>query len=238
MDRFLREFAAVEDESNRGPEVENVAVTTYKAADGQSPAAVLPKVFRTEPNVVVVRDLPDAETVALICRERGRVGPLVHRDASGRRTAPRRCCGCLMLKAPPEEVAAGRLRRVVPAAGAETVRHAARSPMPPRPRSSSNWAFPRGACGRFIAPTSPSPTKARKTSAASAAASATRAKRPSSSCSWLDDTVREVLAATPKLDLLRQAARKAGMKSLQEEGILLVARGVTSLPELMRVMKQ
>ena len=54
----------------------------------------------------------------------------------------------------------------------------------------------------------------------------------------LDDNVRKVLAATPKLDVLRQAARKAGMKSLQEEGILLVARGVTSLPELMRVMKQ
>ena len=54
----------------------------------------------------------------------------------------------------------------------------------------------------------------------------------------LDDNVRKVLAATPKLDLLRQAAHKAGMKSLQEEGILLVARGVTSLPELMRVMKQ
>ncbi len=52
------------------------------------------------------------------------------------------------------------------------------------------------------------------------------------------DAVRKVLAASPKLDLLRQAARKAGMKSLQEEGILLVAKGVTSLPELMRVLKQ
>ncbi len=53
----------------------------------------------------------------------------------------------------------------------------------------------------------------------------------------LDPDVGRVLATTPKLDLLRQAARQAGMKSLQEEGVLLVARGVTSLPELMRVMK-
>ena len=52
------------------------------------------------------------------------------------------------------------------------------------------------------------------------------------------DTLRKTLAANPKPDLLRQAARREGMKSLQEEGILLVARGVTSLPELMRVMKQ
>jgi len=54
----------------------------------------------------------------------------------------------------------------------------------------------------------------------------------------VDDTVRKVLATSPKIDLLRQAARKAGMRSLQEEGVLLVAKGVTSLPELMRVMKQ
>ena len=54
----------------------------------------------------------------------------------------------------------------------------------------------------------------------------------------VEDTVRRVLASTPKLDLVRQAARKAGMRSLQEEGIVLVAKGVTSLPELMRVLKQ
>ena len=52
------------------------------------------------------------------------------------------------------------------------------------------------------------------------------------------DTVRKVLTTNPKLDLLRQVARKDSMKSLQEEGVLLVAKGVTSLPELMRVLKQ
>jgi len=52
------------------------------------------------------------------------------------------------------------------------------------------------------------------------------------------DAVRRVLTENPKLEPLRQAARKDGMKSLQEEGILLVAKGVTSLPELMRVLKQ
>ena len=49
--------------------------------------------------------------------------------------------------------------------------------------------------------------------------------------------VRKVLSTSPKLDLLRSAGRKDGMRTLQEEGVLLVAKGVTSLPELMRVMK-
>jgi len=35
-----------------------------------------------------------------------------------------------------------------------------------------------------------------------------------------------------------ELARKAGNLSLQEEGVLLVARGVTSLDELQRVLKQ
>ena len=52
------------------------------------------------------------------------------------------------------------------------------------------------------------------------------------------EATSKVLAGKPKLDLMRSAARKDGMKSFQEEGILLVAKGTTSLPELMRVLKQ
>ena len=59
----------VEEETNRYEEVENVPVTTYKAADGQTPAQVLPKFFRTEPQVAVVRDLVDGDTVSVMCEE-------------------------------------------------------------------------------------------------------------------------------------------------------------------------
>ena len=52
------------------------------------------------------------------------------------------------------------------------------------------------------------------------------------------DEVRRTLASDPTPEAIRRAARKDGMKSLQEEGVLLVAKGVTSLPELMRVLKQ
>jgi len=67
MDRLLRDFVAVEEETNRYEEIENIPVTTYKAADGQTPAAVLPKLLRAEPNVVIVRDLCNAETVEILC---------------------------------------------------------------------------------------------------------------------------------------------------------------------------
>jgi type II secretory ATPase GspE/PulE/Tfp pilus assembly ATPase PilB-like protein len=54
----------------------------------------------------------------------------------------------------------------------------------------------------------------------------------------VDDDLRQVLTTTPKLENLRAAARKAKHRSLQEEGVLLVARGVTSIQELLRVLKQ
>jgi hypothetical protein len=47
-----------------------------------------------------------------------------------------------------------------------------------------------------------------------------------------------VLLKQPKLDLLRKAARLAGMRTFQEEGVLLVAKGVISLAELQRVLKE
>jgi type II secretory ATPase GspE/PulE/Tfp pilus assembly ATPase PilB-like protein len=54
----------------------------------------------------------------------------------------------------------------------------------------------------------------------------------------VDDRIREILVKQPKLDLVRKAARLAGMRPFQEEGLLLVAKGVTSLAELQRVLKE
>jgi general secretion pathway protein E len=54
----------------------------------------------------------------------------------------------------------------------------------------------------------------------------------------VDDVVREALQKKPQVETVRQAARKAGMRTLQEEGLLLVVTGVTSLPELQRALKE
>ncbi len=54
----------------------------------------------------------------------------------------------------------------------------------------------------------------------------------------VDDKIREILVKQPQLDLLRKAARLAGMRTFQEEGLLLVAKGVTSLAELQRILKE
>ena len=50
--------------------------------------------------------------------------------------------------------------------------------------------------------------------------------------------IRGALVKQPRLDVLRNVARKSGNRTLQEEGLVLVARGVTSLAELKRVLEQ
>jgi len=52
-----------------------------------------------------------------------------------------------------------------------------------------------------------------------------------------DDGLRQAIVKRPQLEALRQTAKQAGNHALQEEGILLVAQGVTSINELQRVMK-
>ena len=53
----------------------------------------------------------------------------------------------------------------------------------------------------------------------------------------VDDNIRDALIKQPKLEVLRKVAKKSGSRTLQEEGILLVAQGITSLAELQRVLK-
>lgn len=54
----------------------------------------------------------------------------------------------------------------------------------------------------------------------------------------IDDRFREVLKTSPTVGALNQAAHQSGHISLKDEGVLLVARGETSLEELQRVLSK
>ncbi|HEY1064621.1 MAG TPA: hypothetical protein VGE52_00865, partial [Pirellulales bacterium] len=54
----------------------------------------------------------------------------------------------------------------------------------------------------------------------------------------MTEPLRQLLATTPRLDALRNEARKAGMKNLMDDGIRLIAEGVTSLEEVSRCLKE
>ena len=233
-DRFTREFAAYEEASNRYQEVENVPVTIYNVAEGQSPIEGLPKFFRTEPAVVVVRDLVDGPMVELLCEQipdnRLIISSIRAKDCA------EALLRVLALGASPTEFSKA-ITGVVNQRLVRKLCDGCKEAYAPPPQVLQQLGIPEGRVQAFYRPFQPNPQEP---------------KEPCQTCGGIGyfgrtaifeilvvgDTVRKTLAASPKLDALRQAARKDGMKSLQEEGVLLVAKGVTSLPELMRVLKQ
>ena len=184
--------------------------------------------------MVVVRDLVNGETVGAMCEQtaadRLMIGTVRAKDAA------EALLRVLVLGVPAAEFA-----KAVTAVGnqrllrklCETCKEA----YAPTPQILQQLGIPEGRVQAFYRPPQPNPEEP---------------KEPCEVCGGIGylgriaifelltvgTAVRQVLTASPKLDLVRQAARKDGMKNLQEEGVLLVARGVTSLPELMRALKQ
>ncbi|MCC7083819.1 MAG: Flp pilus assembly complex ATPase component TadA [Pirellulales bacterium] len=230
-DRYMRDFASIEDVAHREHDIENVHVTTYNAAAGETPLPTLQKVIRTYPNVLVMRHLPNAETVKFLCDQ-------VQEDrlimtAVRAKDAAESVLRVMMLKAPPKDL-------VGAATGAVCVRlirklcDQCKEPYPPPQELLKQLGLPPGKVQAFFRPPSePDP------------------KKPCPNCQGIgykgrtgmfellivDDAVREVLMKSPKLDLVRAAARKGGMKTFQDEGLVLVVKGVTSMPELQRALQ-
>ncbi len=229
-DRLTREFMAVEEQDNRFEEIENISVTTYNAAEGQSPADILPKVFRMEPNVVVIRDLVNAETVNMLCKQVKE--NLLFISTQRAKDGAEALLRVMALGVPPGNFAK------LPSAviGQRLVRklcEKCKEAYAPTAQVLQQLGIPEGRVQAFYRPPQQPEEMCEHCSGIGYVG-----RTAVFELLTVGDNVRNVLATSPKLDPLRRAARKDGMRSLQEEGVLLVAKGVTSLPELMRVLKQ
>jgi type II secretory ATPase GspE/PulE/Tfp pilus assembly ATPase PilB-like protein len=236
-DRFVREFIAIEEESSTYRRVENVPVTFYKKAEDQTPATILPKLLRTQPEVVVVRDIVNTETLNILCeassdkliistiRAKDCVEAIWRTLSMGvqpadfaehisavlcQRLVRKLCNDCMEAYVPPPQVL---LQLGIPEGRIEAFYRPKQPPQEPDPK---NPYVPCATCNGI----------------------GYMGRTAIFELLVVGETVRKALVSNPNPDLLRRAARKDSMKSMQEEGILLVAKGVTSLPELLRVLKQ
>jgi type II secretory ATPase GspE/PulE/Tfp pilus assembly ATPase PilB-like protein len=227
LDRMLRDFASLEDESRRYAEVENILVTTYQGADNAAEA--LARLMRTDPQVVVVRDLPNAEVVRILAQhavdDRMVLATMRSKDAA------EALLRILALKASPAEVAQSVTAVLAQRLIRKLCEHCKEAYVPPAPVL-QQLGIPPGRISAFFRPPE-------------------NPEKPCRFCSGTgymgrtaiyellvpDDGFRKLLRAGAKLDALREAARRSGTPNLQDEGVLLVAKGVTSIPELVRVLK-
>jgi type II secretory ATPase GspE/PulE/Tfp pilus assembly ATPase PilB-like protein len=233
-DRMTREFATMESETNRYEEIENIPVMTYKPGEEPTPLVVVQKLLRTEPHAVLVRDVPDAETAAALCDAVGN-NKLIISTFRAKDSAE------ALLRMLALGVPAASFAKVVTAVVSQRLVRklceTCKEAYAPTPEVLKQLGIPAGRVQAFYRPPQPGPDE-RKKICRDCNGLGYYGRTAIFEVLPVGETVRKVLAASPKLDLLRSAARRDGMRSLQEEGILLVARGVTSLPELMRVLKQ
>jgi type II secretory ATPase GspE/PulE/Tfp pilus assembly ATPase PilB-like protein len=231
-DRLLRDFVSIEEEKHREREIENIEVTTYSAAKGETPATVLPGLIRKYPNVYVCRDFVDVESAKLLLNEINDDRMVITNVQA--KEATEALLRILQKQVPQREFAKSvtcvlcvRLIRKL----CETCRVA----YEPTPDLAKKLGLPEGKVEALYR--TPKPEEVEK---------------PCKTCGGVgyfgrtalfellvvDDLIRQLLIKEPKLDSLKKAAKAAGMRSFQEEGVLLIAKGVTSLAELQRVLKQ
>jgi len=231
-DRLLRDFASIEDTHHRERELENIEVTTYDATKGETPATILPSLIRKYPNVYVLRDFSNPEAQKLLLNEIRDDDRLVITNIHAK-SASEALLRVLQLKLPQKEFASA----VTAVLCVRLIRKL---------------------CDTCKVAYAPAPELLKKLNILGKVEAFYRVPKPEEidkpckACGGLgfmnrtgifellvvDDKIREILVKQPKLDLLTRAARLAGMRPFQEEGLVLVAKGITSLPELQRVLKE
>ncbi len=231
-DRLMRDFSAIEEVNTREHDIQNIGVTTYDAAKGETPATILPTLIRTYPNVYILREMTDVEAAKLLLKEAGDDRLLI--TSIRAKEAAEALLRFLQLKMPPQEFAT--------TAKAVLYQRLIRKLCPdckvgytPSADVLKKLGIPPGKVEKLYRPPKPE-----------------EIEKPCKTCQTLGylgrtglfellvvtDQMREILIKQPKLELLKQAARAARQRSLQEEGVLLVAQGTTSLQELTRVLQQ
>ena len=244
-DRYVRDFVALEDKGNREAEVINIGPIYYEGAQGQTPATLLPKLLLKQPDVFVVPNLTNAETIGILCEQVNKHSKMVITRVNAKECVEA-LLRILMLKAPVEAfskavsmVLNGRLIRKL----CEECKQSYK----PNPKMLQKLGIPPTRVTVLYREFQPPPPeecvdeKGRPIEIPVCEACGGIGYLGRTSIFELlrvDASLRETLVNQPKLETLRKVARANGMRTLQEEGVLLVAQGVTSLPELQRVLKQ
>ena len=234
-DRLMRDFFAIEEVHHRETDLQNVSVHTYDATKGETPATIIPKLVRQYPNVYVCRDLVDADSATLLMNEIADDRLVI--TTMPAREAAESLLRLLQLKLPQKQfasvVTAVLYQRLIRKLCTDC-----KVGYTPPADVLKKLGIPAGKVQQLFRPPKPEERENEKQPICQTCQGIGYVGRTGIfELLVVTDSMREILAKQPSLDLLRKAARADGQRSLQEEGILLVAKGVTSLQELQRVLK-
>ncbi len=238
-DRLLRDFAAVGEKTRHEPEVENVENTPFDSSKGETAMTVLPKLILRQPDVLVIRELTDGDTLKTMIAQCTDDNPKLSITTLRAKDAVEGVARLLALKVPAAEVAPV-LLFVLNTRLIRKLCDKCKEPYEPAPELLARLGIPAGRVQQLYRERQPLPPDSKEK------------RPPCPQCSdigyfgrtaifellVINDKFREAMIKDPKLETLKKVAKATGHRGLQEEGIVLIALGTTSLTELQRVLKQ
>ena len=237
-DRLTRDFVSFVDQGKKEPEVENVLVQYYDLEGGQTPDQLIPQALLKEPEVLLAPEPPNGETVRMLCDQVNNENQLSFISVRAKESVEA-LLRVLLLKTPPTDFAKA-VSCVINVRLIRKLCDDCKMAYEPSPQDLQRLGIPPGRVQVLYTEYEPPPPDSDE-----------KPSPPCEKCGGIgyrgrtgifevlvvNDVVRQTLVKQPKLEVLRQAAKQAGCRTLQEEGILLMAQGKTSLNELRRVLR-
>ncbi len=225
-DRLMRDYVLLEDATTPRPEVQNVKPVRWDAKAGVTPVAALESAMRDYPHVVTVCDLDDAELAKALV-ERAGDGRLV---IVGVRAddAVDGIARLVALGVEPEAIS----RVLLGAVGVRLVRKLC-------PKCRQEYFPAVEMLTRLKIDPVATPTLFRAAASGCPVCTATGYLGRTAACELATGpTLRSHLAKGADPQVLRQAAVKDGMATVQHDAVAKVARGTTSVEEIQRAFRR
>ncbi|MCL2624406.1 MAG: Flp pilus assembly complex ATPase component TadA [Planctomycetaceae bacterium] len=235
-DRYVRDYVTVEDTQNKYEVIENLALTYYDSAKGETPMTILPDVFFKEPQVLVLRDMINKETLERCCQETDH-SRLIITTARGKDCAES-IFQLLSLGIAPQ-LLASKLATVTCQRLIRKLCPACKEAFQPAPAMLQKLGIRPGSVENlFRVRSAPKEEEVKK-------------YVPCRKCNEIgyfdrtamfevlemNDAFRKVLLSAKSVEQMRQGLQQAGHKGYIPSGVALVANGTTSVDELTRMLK-
>jgi type II secretory ATPase GspE/PulE/Tfp pilus assembly ATPase PilB-like protein len=239
-DRFTRDYYVLEEKSRVEPEVINISSVTYDEAAGGTPFTGMPQLLLREPQFIAFSEVANGKILDEICDLSAQQDFPVLTRIHGK-NALDGLLRLMLLKSDHAKLLET-LNAVVAMRLIRKLCEACRVSYRPHPMMLQKLGIPQGRIHQMYKPFIYQPEMVDEDG---------KEIEVCTNCHGigylgrtgifellkLTDPIRQVLLDNPNMNQLMAEARKQGHVMLRDEGIVLVARGVTSIEELQRILK-
>ena len=233
-DRYVRDFVTIEDEQNKYEVIENLPLTFYDSKKGETPMAVIKDVFFKEPQVLVLRDMIDKETLELCCNETEN-NRLIITTARGKDCAE--AISKLLAMGVSPQLLASKLATVTCQRLIRTLCPSCKEAFQPPPVMLQKLGIRPGTVEHLYRVRSAPQEGEKWIPCAKCNDIGYFGRTAMFEVLEMNDAFRKVILAGKSVDQLRQGLQKAGHTGFIPSGVALIAGGMTSTDELTRILK-